>query len=291
MNHWLLCYVLSLLGVGLLPGCGANALQGIGQPVELYGAHAHLRFVTVFTESGERTATWRTNERGALWWLAEPERLAFVAPLRGSPAYVGGNPATGQLTRSRRPGQRLKDPLAVLARPVQSAGDWQVADDGIRFRDQLVVADRGFELELWPSPSGRWIVVTERQPNLSAARYLIGPDGAELELLELVINAPIPGAPREWRSPDGRWLAERGPDGLVLRGADDKRITLPVGTLPPAWAPDSSALAAINERGIVVARPDRTIRQLVWGCCSVRIDEWTDQGIVYIVGKYIDTNE
>ena len=135
VNHWLLCFALSLLRVGLLPGCGADALQGIGQPVELYGAHAHLRFVTVFTESGVRTATWRTDGNSALWWLAEPERLAFVAPLRSSPAYVAGDLATGQLTRLRRPGP----PLAVKAQPVRSTGRWQVAHDGVWFREELVL--------------------------------------------------------------------------------------------------------------------------------------------------------
>ena len=282
-----MCFWLSLLSVGPLPGCNADALQGIGRPVELYGAQTPTCFLTVFTESGVRTATWRSNERSALWWLAEPERLAFVAPLRSSPAYVAGDLATGQLTRLRRPGP----PLAVVAQPVRSTGHWQVAHDGVRFRENLVLADRGFEIELWPSPSGRWIVVTELQPNLSAARYLIGADGAELRLLELVINAPMPGPPKQWRSPDGRWLAERGSDGLVLRSASDERITLPVSTLPPAWSPDSSALAAIDERGIVVVQLDRAIRQLVWGCCSLRVDGWSDQGIVYVVGKYTDTNE
>ena len=154
-----------------------------------------------------------------------------------------------------------------------------------------MLADQGFELELWASPSGRWIVVTELQPNTSTARYLIGADGAELRLLELVINAPMPGPPKEWRSPDGRWLAERGPDGLVLRSASGESIALPVGTLPPAWSPDSSALAAINERGIVVARLDRSIRRLVWGYGVHRVDAWTDQGIVYVVGKYGGTSQ
>ena len=46
-----------------------------------------------------------------------------------------------------------------------------------------------------------------------------------------------------------------------------------------------------QQRGIVVARLDRSIRQLVWGYGVHRVDAWTDQGIVYVVGKYIDTNE
>ena len=286
VNHWLLCFALSLLRVGLLPGWNADALQGIGRPVELYGAQTPTRFLTVFTESGVRTATWRSNERSALWWLAEPERLVFLAPLRSSPAYVAGDLATGQLTHLRRPGS----PLAVAAQPVRSTGHWQVAHDGVWFREELVLADRSFELELWPSPSGRWIVVTELQPNTSAARYLIGADGAELRLLELVINAPMPGPPKEWRSPDGRWLAERGPDGLVLRSASGELIKLPVGR-SPVWSPDSSALAMTTPRGIVVARLDRSIRQLVWGYGVHRVDAWTDQGIVYVVGKYADTNQ
>ena len=290
VNHWLLCFALSLLSVGPLPGCNADALQGIGRPVELYGVQTPTRFLTVFTESGVRTATWRSNERSALWWLAEPERLVFLAPLRSSSAYVAGDLATGQLKRVRRPGQPLADPLAVAAQPVRSTSDWQVAHDGVWFREELVLADRGFELELWPSPSGRWIVVTELQPNSSTARYLIGADGAELRLLELVINGPIPGPPKEWRSPDGRWLAERGPDGLVLRSASGELIKLLVGG-SPVWSPDSSALATTTPRGIVVARLDRSIRQLVWGYGAHRVDAWTDQGIVYVVGKYTDTNE
>ena len=284
--QWLLCFWLSLLSVGPLPGCSVDALQGIGRPVELYGAQTPPRFLTVFTESGVRTATWRSNERSPLWWLAEPERLVFFAQLRSSSAYVAGDLATGQLTRVRRPGP----PLAVKARPVRSTGCWQVAHDGVRFRDKLVLADRGFELELWPSPSGRWIVVTEHQPDTSSARYLIGADGAELRLLELVINAPMPGPPTEWRSPDGRWLAERGPDGLVLRSASGELIKLPVGG-SPVWSPDSSALATTTPRGIVVARLDRSIRQLVWGYNAHRIDAWTDQGIVYVVGKYGRTSQ
>ena len=95
----------------------------------------------------------------------------------------------------------------------------------------------------------------------------------------------MPGPPKEWRSPDGRWLAERGPDGLVLRSASGELIKLPVGG-SPVWSPDSSALATTTPRGIVVARLDRSIRQLVWGYNAHRIDAWTDQGIVYVVGTY-----
>ena len=52
VNYWLLCFALSLLSVGPLPGCSVDALQGIGRPVELYGAQTPPRFLTVFTESG-----------------------------------------------------------------------------------------------------------------------------------------------------------------------------------------------------------------------------------------------
>ncbi len=288
---WQLCFLLSLLGLGPVLFCASNEVREFEQPAEIHGAHAILRFVTVFTADGERTTVWRTSELGTVWWLTDPERLAFVAPLSGSPAYVAGDLGSGQLTRLYEAPKEIDGLPATSSVPDSWPAGWRLTDAGVRFRGHVVLPDRGFEFKLWPSPSRRWIVITERQPDSSAARYLIGPDGKDLQLLELVIGGPIPGPDKQRRSPDGRWVAERGPDGLVLRGVDDESIALPVGTGLPAWAPDSSALATLNERGIVVARPDRSIRQLVWGCCSLRVDEWTVQGIVYVAGNYGGTTE
>lgn len=288
---WQLCFLLSFLGVGPLLFCGSSAVRGSGQPTELHGAHAVLRFVTVFGADGERTAMWRTSDTGTLWWLSDPERLAFVAPVRTTPAYVEGDLATGRLSRLNGVAERSEDQQAAVAEPGAWPDGWQWTDEGAWFRGKLVLADKGFEVEVRTSPSGRWIVVTERQPNSSTARYLMSPDGRELQLLELVIRGPIAGVEKQWRSPGGRWVAEPGAEGLVLRRDDDEPIVLPVGTLAPAWAPDSSALATLNERGIVIARTDRGIRQLVWGCCSLRVDEWTEQGIVYVAGNYGGSSE
>ncbi len=290
-GHWPLCLLLSLLGVGPLMFCGAYEVRGIEQPTELHGAHAILRFVTVFTADGERTAVWRTSDTGTLWWLRDPERIAFVAPVRTAPAYVGGDPASGRLSRLNDFAEQPEDHQATVAEPGPWPDGWRWTDEGARFRDRLVLANMGFEVEVQTSPSGRWIVVTQRQPKSSTARYLISPDGRELQLLELVVRGPVAGAEKQWRSPDGRWVAEPSPAGLVLRRDDDEPIVLPVGTGLPAWAPDSSAVATLNEHGIVVARPDRSVRQLVWGCCSLRVDEWTEQGIVYVAGNYGGSSE
>ena len=234
---WPLCFLLSLLGLGPPRFCIANGPVIDERQVELYGAHATLRSMTVFTAEGERTTVWLTDETGTLWWLPDPERLAFVAPLRGSPAYVAGELGSGRLTRLLDT-PRGSDGLPATASALDRwPAGWQLTDGGVRFGDDIVLPDRGFEVELWSSPSRRWIVITERQPSSSAARYLISPDGKELRLLELVVRGPIPGPDRQRRSPDGRWFAETGPGGLILRGADDEQVVLPVSSLPPAWAP------------------------------------------------------
>ena len=246
-------------------------------------------FIAVFGEDGAVEAEWVGRAWGVIGWVEEPELLLFMVKALGGIEIVAGDPLDGAVYRVAwlRSGwyeaAETRDELILtdggerrrvrlpgrLARGDGERDGIRVTEEGVRRGDRLLLAQRGLEQSVLPSPSGRWVAVAERQARNSWAIYSIGSDGRDVRF-EGLGGQPEAG---DWPegselSPDSRWVVGGGSVQTVVRHADGRAILLPAGSAgAPRWRDDGAAFVAVFfQLGAAVAElPGGRLRVLLPG--------------------------
>lgn len=232
-------------------GCGEGELQLA--PAEFQGADGRPAFIRIFDAEGGVAVEWAGRPAEPIGWTRGTELLIFRALTWEGESVLAGDPASGELYLAG-------DLASEAVRPDRSrgypgaAGEFRVGAGGVRRDDDLILPDRGFEHILLESPSGDWFAAIERPRAGDSVVYSIDPASGEIDLVRIAgPDEPRPEPERHWGSPDGRWVANIGPQRTILHQGSFNAHTIPIGSAEqPIWKPDGIAFLLNTIIGVVI---------------------------------------